>query len=94
MQKIEINGKSYPCRMTMGALRRFKNETGKEINDIGTDISLVGTLMWACVSSACKADGVVFDMDIDTFADMVDLDKINEFARDISGKADEKKTTV
>ena len=33
MKKIEItiNGKAYPCRQTMGAMLRFRQETGREI---------------------------------------------------------------
>ena len=33
MPKIEImiNGKAYPCRQTMGAMLRFKQETGKSV---------------------------------------------------------------
>ena len=36
MAKIEvtINGKVYPCRPTMGAMLRFKKETGKEVTEI------------------------------------------------------------
>lgn len=37
MKKIEIkiDGKEYPCRQTMGAMLRFKQETGKEVTEIG-----------------------------------------------------------
>lgn len=36
MRNIEIvvNGKAYPCRQTMGALLRFKRETGKEVTEV------------------------------------------------------------
>ena len=35
MAKIEvtINGAKYPCRPTMGAMLRFKKETGKTLTD-------------------------------------------------------------
>ena len=35
MAKIEvtINGTAYPCRPTMGAMLRFKKETGKEVTE-------------------------------------------------------------
>ena len=29
--KIIIGGKEYPCRVTMGALLRFKRETGHDV---------------------------------------------------------------
>ena len=34
MIEVKINGKSYPCRPTMGAMLRFKKETGKEVTEI------------------------------------------------------------
>lgn len=80
MQKISINGRELPCRMTMGALRRFKAESGKEVSEIGSEVSEIGTLLWACVASACKADGIEFGMSVDDFADLVDLETINQFA--------------
>ena len=41
MPKIEImiNGKAYPCRQTMGAMLRFKKETGKEVTELGNSRS-------------------------------------------------------
>lgn len=31
MKKIKIKGQEYPCRVTMGAMVRFKRESGKDI---------------------------------------------------------------
>ena len=31
---VTIDGQEYPCRPTMGAMLRFKRETGKEVNEI------------------------------------------------------------
>lgn len=36
--EIKINGEAYPCRPTMGAMLRFKEQTGKEITDLDTTI--------------------------------------------------------
>lgn len=93
MNKIEISGKQYPCRITMGALRRYKQIEGEDISQMGNDTTKVGTLLFCAVQSACKADGVPFDYDIDTFADTVDLTKIAEFANLITdGDGSKKKT--
>ena len=67
MKKVEItiNGKSYPCRQTMGAMLRFKRETGKEVTDMdGGSLTDVCTFLWCCIVSACKADGITFDMSL------------------------------
>lgn len=72
MAKIEvtINGVAYPCRPTMGAMLRFKRETGKEVTEITqagfTDLC---TYLYCCVASASAADGVDFRMSLMEFAD-------------------------
>lgn len=72
MAKIEvtINGVTYPCRPTMGAMLRFKKETGKEITEISdksfTDLC---TYLYCCVVSASAADKVDFSMSLLEFAD-------------------------
>ena len=73
MKKIEvtINGKVYPCRQTMGAMLRFKQETGQEVTEIGSSLSDLCVFLWCCVSSACKADGVEFGMSVMDFADSI-----------------------
>ena len=61
MTKIEINGKEYPCRVTMGAMLRFKRETGHDVSKMDpTDVAELVTLLWCCIVSASKADGVEF----------------------------------
>lgn len=73
MKTITINGKEYPCRVTMGALLRFQRETGKDASQIGqNDVSDLITLLWCCVVSASKADGVEFSMSVLDFADRLD----------------------
>lgn len=43
MKKIQIKGKEYPCRVTMGAMLRFKRESGKDIREI--DQSDIGVML-------------------------------------------------
>lgn len=72
MAKVEvtINGAAYPCRPTMGAMLRFKKETGKEITEI-TDKSFTDlcTYLYCCVASASAADKVNFNLSLLEFAD-------------------------
>lgn len=87
MKSIKVYGKEYPMRITMGAMRRFKRATGKDISQTGSDIDLLATFMWCCVASACNADGVPFDLDADKFADGLDLEDFNQFQESMSGDA-------
>ena len=80
MKTITINGKQYPFRVTMGALLRFKRETGKDASELGqTDVADLITLLWCCVASASKADGVEFCLDLMDFADQLEPDTLTGF---------------
>mgnify|MGYP001237742378 CR=1 FL=1 len=92
--KIVINGKAYPCRQTMGAMLRFKQETGKEVTDIDGGLSDMCTFLWCCVVSACKADGVEFGMSLLDFADSLTPEEMEDWSKSVSEEAeagDEKK---
>ena len=70
--KIKIQGKEYPCRQTMGALLRYKRETGEDVSRLeGSDVSGMVVFLWCCVASACKADGVEFNLSLEEFADCI-----------------------
>ena len=78
MRKITIKGKDYPCRITMGAMLRFKRETGHEASELSSgDISEMAVFLWCCVTAACNADGVDFGMDVETFADSLEVDEMS-----------------
>ncbi len=69
---ITINGVAYPCRQTMGAMLRFKEETGKEVTEIDAgSFSDLCTYLWCCVKSASKADGLDFSLSLMDFADSI-----------------------
>ena len=89
MKKIEVivNGKAFPCRTTMGAMLRFKRETGKEVVDI-TDWAFTDlcTFLWCCVASASKADGKKFDLSLMDFADNITPDELEAWAQSIKAE--------
>lgn len=77
---IVVDGKEYPCRVTMGALLRFKRETGKDAAQISQDdVADLITLLWCCVASACAGDHVSFGMKLMDFADQLDPDALTGF---------------
>ena len=72
MKRIEItiNGEAYPCSPTMGAMLRFKQETGKEITEIDpASFTELCTYLWCCVVSGAKREGKAFDLSLIDFAD-------------------------
>lgn len=93
MKKIVINGKDYPCRITMGAMVRFKRESGKDVSELNvSDLADLVLFMWCCVVSACNADDVEFGIAFDKFADLLEPSSVNGFYEDF--QETEKKTTT
>lgn len=91
MTRIQIKGVEYPCRVTMGAMLRYKRESGEDISKLKDD-NMEGLVLflWCCIKSACNADGVDFPYSIDGFADSLSPQELNQFCAGINDV--EKKT--
>ena len=79
MAKIEvtINGKAYPCSQTMGAMLRFKEQTGKEITEMdAASFNDQVTFLWCCVESACAREKIPFDLSLMEFADSIEPEEM------------------
>lgn len=64
----------------MGAMLRFKQETGKEVTEIDPgSFSDLCTYLWCCVKSASKADGLDFSLSLMDFADNVTPEEATEW---------------
>lgn len=99
--EINVNGVAYPCRPTMGAMLRFKEQTGREITEINPgSFSDLCTYLWCCVVSASKREGKHFDLSLMDFADSIDPEDMNEWNKAVTEEnkptdgdgADEKKS--
>lgn len=91
MNKVEItiNGKHFPCRPTMGAMLRFKKETGREITEIESgSFTDICTYLWCCIVSACKHDGIEFNLSLMDFADSISPDDMADWEEAIKGDAE------
>lgn len=95
MLTISIGGKDLPCRVTMGAMVRFKRSAGYDISRLdSSNLEDLLVFIWCCVVSACKADDIEFDMDFDAFADKLEADDVARFFQSMGESgSDEKKTT-
>ena len=68
----------------MGAMLRFKRETGKEVTEIKEDISDLCTYLWCCVASASKHDGLDFNLSLMDFADSISPDDVQAWVQVIN----------
>ena len=71
----------------MGAMLRFKQETGREITEIEpnsfTDLC---TYLWCCVVSASKREGKPFDLSLMDFADSLSPEDMAEWNKAITAE--------
>ena len=79
MNTIKIGDKTYPMRTTMGAFVQFKRNRGIDISEAGNDTEAVCYFMYECIKSACRVDGVSFDLSFEDFADRIDFSDLSNF---------------
>lgn len=94
--EVIINGETYPCRVTMGAFRRFKKLTGREATELDMNsLSDVADFVWCCTASACKADGIEFKYDAESFCDAMDVADMLRLAANMGSEpGDEQKKSL
>lgn len=82
--ELTIDGEVFPSRVTMGAMKRFKEETGHEVSELDfqrpTDLC---TFLWCCVASASKHDGKEFNLSLMDFADSLEPADVLEWAAEL-----------
>ena len=79
--KIRINEKEYPLYVTMGALLRYKRETGHDVSELRDgDLEGMMMLMWCCVTCASQAHGIDFPLDFETFCNSITPAQVYEWA--------------
>lgn len=90
MRDIEIDGKNYPCRVTMGALLRYRQQTGEDVSDLKSDnVTGVFTFLWCCIKSASDADGVSMPWGVMEMADKVSPEQFAQWSRSMHREQNE-----
>ena len=88
MNTLTLDGKTYPCRVTMGAFVRFKRETGRDASQLdATDTADNLLFLHCCLLSACNADKVECNIDFLTFADLLAPSDMQNFYADMASTA-------
>ncbi len=73
----------------MGAMLRFKEQTGKEITEMdGNSISDLCAYLWCCVKSACARENKPFDLSLIDFADSIDPDDMTAWSEAIKAETE------
>ena len=86
MNKIKIQGKEYPCRLTVGVLKQYKEYSGKDLQDV-TDMFSVCELLFMALSATCKMQNVDFPYpSAEDLMDDMDVGELNPVAESLFGK--------
>lgn len=90
--KIRINEKEYPLYVTMGALLRYKRETGHDVSELKDgDLEAMMMLMWCCVACASQAHGIDFPLDFETFCNSNTLEEVKRWRDQTESSGGQKK---
>lgn len=83
--KVGKDGKQYPAYTTMGAFRKYKQLTGKGVEEMASTTESIDFLF--CVAQcACKREGVDFPYkDVDEFADDIVVDDFVNWSKQMEG---------
>ncbi len=74
---IIIDSKEYPMRGSLGAMRLFKQQTGREISEVKeNEISELAVFLWCCVAAECRRCRIDFAVSLDDFCDALDPDAL------------------
>lgn len=78
---FRYKGEDLPARITMGALRRFEKETGRDFLKIQASLSGsdLGIMLWCSVKSQTRAEKIRFDEDLEEFLDNVTPDEVSHW---------------
>lgn len=88
--EVIVNGTAYPCRPTMGAMLRFKQETGREITEMTPgSVADLCIYLWCCVVSASKREGKPFDMSLMDFADSLSQEDMEQWSEAVTAESEE-----
>lgn len=92
--QLEIAGKSYPLRASMGAWRKFETATGIKVAQVGEgDITRVPEMAYYFIQAGCKFENQKFTMTVDEFLDLVTVDDVAKISEVIAAllSVDQKK---
>ena len=80
--EINIGKKKLPCRITLRAMLKFKQVTGRDWGALeGNGVTDLITFLWCCVWATCATDGVEFTEDLDDFTGHLDSNIFAEWMK-------------
>lgn len=92
---FKYEGRELPTRATMGAMLMFKDMAGFDISqgEKNLDTVTLAVLLYCCIKSACRVDGIEFSATFEEFCDRVTPESVMAWSM-VFFVVDEKKTAA
>lgn len=84
---IKVNGRELPCYPTMGAALGFKNDTGRDIEQMSGSADFA-VYLYNCAKSACHREKLDFDYSLQDFCDSIPIAEMNSLSATMSAEAE------
>lgn len=83
VEYISYKGEKYPLRIAYSVTKHLQVETGKSIDDLDEDVSILEIILFYGLKSGAKAEGVEFKLTREDMEDVLDEMGIMEFVEKI-----------
>lgn len=84
-KKVTIGGQEYPCVLTIGVLKKFKDKTGKDLQDM-KDVFSICTLLFMAAVASCQKEKLTFPWDsAEALMDDIQLSEIETITNQLFG---------
>ena len=88
---IIVDGNAYPCRSTLGAMLKYQQVTGRDVSEMDGSLTDLFVFLWCCVFTACRHDGIAFNLTLEQFGDSLTPDDLQNWATTIGNSSKEAK---
>lgn len=78
IEYLNYKGEKWPIRVSYYAIKKFQEETGKELTELDRDISLIEPLLWYSLVAGHTAEGKPMTLKRDEMEFMLD-ESMDEF---------------
>lgn len=91
---ITLDGRTFPVKANMRAWRSFEQATGHKVANIDSeDVTLMPELLYYFVQEGCKKQGMSFDMEVDDFLGLIDVQDLTAVVEVIEASMTPQKKT-
>jgi hypothetical protein len=90
---VIVDGREYPARLSVGAMFRYEEQTGKKVQSMTGSVSETARLIYCMTLSACERDKVEFNMTFMEFCDALSAEDLEQWSVALTSAGDDTQST-